>query len=154
MGLDQYLYASKYVSSAEWRPEEVRAEFDSLVASMDAEKMVAKADIKSATIQFRVGYWRKANQIHGWFVDNVQGGEDDCREYGVSREQLQELLQLCKEAVKTKNQKLLEPQEGFFFGSTEIDEYYWGDISETIDLINHVLKNTPDDYNFIYQSSW
>jgi len=154
MGLDQYLYASKYVSSAEWRPEEVRAEFDSLVASMGAEKMVAKADIKSATIQFRVGYWRKANQIHGWFVDNVQGGEDDCREYGVSREQLQELLQLCKEAVKTKNHKLLEPQEGFFFGSTEIDEYYWGDISETIDLINHVLKNTPDDYNFIYQSSW
>jgi hypothetical protein len=154
MGLDQYLYASKYVSSAEWRPEEVRAEFDSLVASMDAEKMVAKADIKSATIQFRVGYWRKANQIHGWFVDNVQGGEDDCREYRVSREQLQELLQLCKEAVKTKNQKLLEPQEGFFFGSTEIDEYYWGDISETVDLINHVLKNTPDDYEFIYQSSW
>jgi hypothetical protein len=154
MGLDQYLYASKYVSSAEWRPEEVRAEFDSLVASMGAEKMVAKADIKSATIQFRVGYWRKANQIHGWFVDNVQGGEDDCREYRVSREQLQELLQLCKEAVKTKNQKLLEPQEGFFFGSTEIDEYYWGDISETVDLINHVLKNTPDDYEFIYQSSW
>ena len=154
MGLDQYLYATKYVSSAEWRPEEVRAEFDSLVASMDAEKMVAKADIKSAVIQFRVGYWRKANQIHGWFVDNVQGGEDDCREYGVSRDQLQQLLQLCKEAVRTKNANLLSPREGFFFGSSEVDQYYWGDISETIDLISYVLKNTPDDYNFLYQSSW
>ena len=154
MGLDQYLYATKYVSNAGWRPEEVRAEFDSLVASMDAEKMVAKADIKSATIQFRVGYWRKANQIHGWFVDNVQGGEDDCREYGVSREQLQQLLQLCKTAKKEKNANLLSPREGFFFGSTEVDEYYWGDIQQTIEIINHVLKNTPDDYNFLYQSSW
>ena len=26
----------------------------------------------------QVGYWRKANQIHNWFVENVQDGEDDC----------------------------------------------------------------------------
>lgn len=39
-----------------------------------------------------VAYWRKANQIHRWFVENVQGGDDDCREYYVSREQLKELL--------------------------------------------------------------
>ena len=25
-----------------------------------------------------VGYWRKANAIHGWFVRNVQNGKDDC----------------------------------------------------------------------------
>ena len=31
------------------------------------------------------GYWRKANQIHKWFVDNVQGGIDDCRPYPVSQ---------------------------------------------------------------------
>jgi hypothetical protein len=154
MGLDQYLYASKYVSSAEWRPEEVRAEFNSLVASMDAEKMVEKADIKSASIQFRVGYWRKANQIHGWFVDNVQGGNDDCREYIVSRDQLHELRELCKTAKREKNGNLISPREGFFFGSSEVDEYYWQDIDHTIEVINHVLKNTPEDYEFIYSSSW
>jgi hypothetical protein len=64
------------------------------------------------------------------------------------------LLQLCREAVKTKNPNLISPREGFFFGSTEVDEYYWGDIQQTIEIINHVLKNTPDDYNFLYQSSW
>ncbi len=36
-----------------------------------------------------VGYWRKANQIHNWFVKNVQGGVDDCGYYGVTKEKLE-----------------------------------------------------------------
>lgn len=43
-----------------------------------------------------VVYWRKANQIHSWFVDNVQGGEDDCGYYEVTKEQIEELLTLCR----------------------------------------------------------
>ena len=43
-----------------------------------------------------VGYWRKANQIHAWFVENVQNGCDDCKAYEVSEEQLEELLDICK----------------------------------------------------------
>ena len=39
-----------------------------------------------------LAYWRKANQIHKWFVDNVQEGVDNCGEYYVSHEKLQELL--------------------------------------------------------------
>jgi hypothetical protein len=39
-----------------------------------------------------VAYWRKANHIHQWFVENVQRGEDDCREYHVPRKRLEELL--------------------------------------------------------------
>jgi len=31
------------------------------------------------SISENVGYWRKANQIHGWFVENIQDGEDDCQ---------------------------------------------------------------------------
>lgn len=43
-----------------------------------------------------VGYWRKANAIHKWFVDNIQDGEDDCDYYEVAPEQLEELLNICK----------------------------------------------------------
>ena len=46
-----------------------------------------------------VGYWRKANAIHKWFVENVQDGEDDCEQYEVSKEQLEELLDVCKEVL-------------------------------------------------------
>lgn len=46
-----------------------------------------------------VGYWRKANAIHNWFVENVQDGEDDCKEYYVSKEQLEELLGLVNKVL-------------------------------------------------------
>lgn len=48
------------------------------------------------TLTEEVGYWRKANAIHGWFVDNVQSGCDDCESYLVTKEQLEELLDVCK----------------------------------------------------------
>lgn len=47
-----------------------------------------------------VGYWRKANAIHNWFVENAQDGEDDCDRYEVSKEQLEELLDICKELLQ------------------------------------------------------
>lgn len=53
-----------------------------------------------------VGYWRKANQIHNWFVENVQDGIDDCGTYEVTEKQLVNLLNTCKE-VKA-NSKLID----------------------------------------------
>ncbi len=44
-------------------------------------------------------YWRKANHIHMWFVNNVQSGEDDCNQYAVTKENLQELANICKEII-------------------------------------------------------
>lgn len=47
-----------------------------------------------------VCYWRKANAIHGWFVQNVQGGEDDCGIYTVELGQLAELRDACKNVLE------------------------------------------------------
>ncbi|MGZ8787335.1 MAG: hypothetical protein ACXW4P_03780 [Thermoanaerobaculia bacterium] len=47
-----------------------------------------------------IAYWRKANQIHQWFVDNVQEGVDDCKEYHVSPDQLRELLDTVNAALQ------------------------------------------------------
>ena len=79
------------------------------------------------TIVEEVAYWRKANAIHKWFVDNVQSGKDDCDSYEVSREQLVKLLGDC-EQVKAHNElaeELLPTQSGFFFGSIEYDKWYF-----------------------------
>lgn len=47
-----------------------------------------------------VGYWRKANQIHNWFVENIQDGEDDCRYHReVTKEDLEELLDICQRVL-------------------------------------------------------
>ena len=53
-----------------------------------------------------VGYWRKANQIHNWFVENVQDGIDDCGTYEVTEKQLVNLLNTCWK-VKV-NSKLID----------------------------------------------
>lgn len=100
-----------------------------------------------------VAYWRKANQIHAWFVDNVQGGVDECEQFPVTRPQLETLRQLCMEALDTKNPKLLAPRSGFFFGGTEIDDWYWDDLRGTIDQLDKVLE-MPANLEFFYQSSW
>ena len=51
-------------------------------------------------ISEEVGYWRKANQIHNWFVENVQDGVDDCDYHDeVTKETLEELLDVCKRVL-------------------------------------------------------
>jgi hypothetical protein len=154
MGLDMYLYASKYTSPAEWRPEDERKKFKDILKAIDGEKFV-DTDLPSINIDLKVGYWRKANQIHQWFVDNVQDGNDNCAEYYVDRDKLIELRELCKLALKDKGkaEELLPTQSGFFFGSTEIDEWYWQDVNATIEIINRCLE-MPDTWTFKYQSSW
>lgn len=102
-----------------------------------------------------VAYWRKANQIHSWFVRNCQDGKDECQRSYVSRAQLEELRELCQKAISNKDASLLEPQEGFFFGATDIDDYYWQDLADTVKQLDRILSNeTFKDWEFEYHSSW
>ena len=48
----------------------------------------------------RVGYWRKANAIHKWFVENIQDGNDDCQYHNeITKEALEELLNICNRVL-------------------------------------------------------
>ena len=105
-------------------------------------------------VQVELGYWRKVNCVHQWFVDNVQDGVDNCATYYVSRETLEELKDVCQKVLDNPDraEELLPNKEGFFFGSQEYDEWYFNDIQETIDIINKALKLDYDYYE--YHSSW
>ena len=100
MGLDMYLRASKYVSGYEFRGEEEVKEYRRLVRMFGMRKF-ADPETPSATVEFTVAYWRKANQIHNWFVEFVQGGEDECNPHLVSRDQLKELRDLCQKVLES-----------------------------------------------------
>lgn len=55
-----------------------------------------------ARIIEQVGYWRKANEIHNWFVENVQDGIDDCDyHHEVTKEILEELLDICQTVLNS-----------------------------------------------------
>lgn len=74
--------------------EDYREEYVHRYASWDREKKYGWK-----TIFETIADWRKANQIHNWFVENVQDGIDDCGTYEVTKEQLEELLDICKKVV-------------------------------------------------------
>lgn len=152
MGLDMYLYRKSYLFTGGWINEDQR-EVVSVTKGGDPHP-----NIKSDKVRFlieEVGYWRKANHIHKWFVDNVQKGVDDCEEYKVRRDQLKSLLKLCEQVIEDtdKAHELLPTKNGFFFGTTEYDQYYYGDIIETIDILKNVLSQ-DNDAEFYYRSSW
>lgn len=165
MGLDMYLHAKKYVEKIDWQklhqdsdlsmdsPEVINKLWNDIVDT--AEMSEVAHSIYGVHVEVTCAYWRKANQIHKWFVDNVQNGEDNCGEYYVSHEKLKELRETCRQALFAKDPSLLPPQAGFFFGSYDIDEYYWGDIKDTIKQIDRVLA-LPDlsNLSFYYTSSW
>ena len=157
MGLDQYLYASEYLSDGSWLPEERRSAYEKIRDVLGAESFENK-EYPSISVKVKVGYWRKANQIHNWFVENVQDGEDDCKQYYVTREKLEELLDVCRTVTASKDkelaEELLQPSAGFFFGSYEIDDWYWEQIDYTIEQLERVLSSVPADWDFSYQSSW
>jgi len=85
----------------------------------------------------------------------VQDGVDDCRNAYVTRENLQELLDVCRivSIDKDKAEDLLPTASGFFFGNTNYDEYYFEDINSTIEILEEALSDENAD-EFEYHSSW
>lgn len=160
MGLDMYLHKKKYIGNATIKL---------LSNEYGWYKNAGEEYSNVCVLTIETCYWRKANAIHKWFVDNVQDGNDDCGEYEVSFEKLQELLNICKE-LKSKMvlsedtnengykyvvnyticEKLLPTQDGFFFGSTSYDEWYYKDIENTIKM----LENEDGEDEYYYTSSW
>lgn len=184
MGLDMYLSKKTYVKNWSFEKPEEHKKVTVKIGNKLHQTIQPK---RVSYIIEDVAYWRKANHIHQWFVDNVQEGEDDCKEYYVSRDDLQTLLDTCIKVLDNsklvkgniekvmeieKNGKLIEKekeiqkiedpstaiellptQEGFFFGGTDYDEYYYNDLVYTRDTLTELLKE-KDSGDFYYQSSW
>ena len=135
-----------------------------------------------------VAYWRKANAIHKFFVDELAGGVDECQRIDVSKSQLEELLDRAKK-VKAASKlidgevnngyhyvdgkevpivekgkiiedasvadELLPTERGFFFGSTDYDQWYLENIEDTIEQIAKILETTDFNNEYVfYQASW
>ena len=88
-------------------------------------------------------------------MKNFADGVDDCREIYLYKEDIEKVLQVLKDAKNNKEKapELLPTQSGFFFGSTDYDEYYWDDVDYSIELFEKVLE-LPDDYSIYYDASW
>ena len=98
MGLDMYLTKRIYVG-ANYEHRKITGQISILQDGKPIEINFNKVNY----IVESVAYWRKANAIHRWFVENVQDGEDDCRDYYVSVDKLKELVDTCKQVLSQSN---------------------------------------------------
>lgn len=192
MGLDMYLKAKKfnpggYDHMRKADREDARAtvrEFDKIVSALHMTRQRRKMSMESLEVSLNVGYWRKQNAIHSWFVRETQDGKDECQESYVSREDLVRLRDICRQILATVvfgdpivhegnefypsweektiakidadlARDLLEPQSGFFFGGTDLDEWYVSGLEYTADLIDTLLDSgTFEGWDFYYRASW
>ena len=166
MGLDMYLTKEYYVKNWDHYPEDKRWNVQVTQGTdkpqLGTPPIINPAKISGITVD--VAYWRKSNQIHSWFVRECQNGIDECQKTSVSVEQLQELLDVVTEVLKAgtpkKAQESLEPAGGFFFGGTDIDEYYWEDLRNTKTMLTEAIAEHERQVeagiwvDFYYQSSW
>ena len=104
-----------------------------------------------------VAYWRKANAIHGWIINHANA-IDNGTPIPLTKQDLYKLREVCLKVLKSHTEEaafeLLPPTEGFFFGNNKIDEWYWSDVSDTIDKLNTALEQSVDDAMFEYYASW
>lgn len=181
MGLDMYLErinrkAIKYDDVDFWVEEEEKNNTDLYQEIKPFLVDRGSEGYRYKSLSEEVGYWRKDNHIHNWFVKNIQGGEDDCNYYEVTPEQLNELKATCQKVLEaselvstfakfgsgdemviddsTVAEELLPRSDGFFFGNQDYNERYYKSLKYTIDVVNEALKTDFETYAIRYCSSW
>ena len=98
MGLDMYLTKKTYVKQWDFKKPEEQFE----VVVKKGGVTYPNINPKQVTyVEEEVMYWRKANHIHNWFVQNVQEGNDNCQTSYVDREKIVELVGVLKQVKES-----------------------------------------------------
>jgi hypothetical protein len=150
MGLDMYLYKRLYTKNWDFTPEESRIQ----VTVVKNDKVLEDFD-NPTYVTAQVASWRKFNALHGHIVDTYADGEDNYQDIYLSYDDLCDILKLLKEVRDTKDFSKLPPTAGFFFGSKDVDEYYWYCVGYTINTLEDIIsKEDSEEVDYIYNASW
>ena len=163
MGLDMYLASRAFVYDSEHFKAEpkkaaaTRALADLLNLPLEDRLPDENGQFTcSAIFSVNSAYWRKANAIHNFIVQHHADGVDECQDIVLQPRDVQSLRNLCLLLLIKKDPELakehLPPQSGFFFGSTEINDWYWEDLELTVSQLDRCLASSAED--FVYHASW
>lgn len=87
-------------------------------------------------------YFRKVNFLFKYFED--KGKMVDQYYAFVEPEDVEDIIYKCEQVLKDKDQQkaheLLPTQTGFFFGSTDYDDWYFSDVKDCLKQMKRFLK--------------
>lgn len=150
MGLDMYLEAKRYLAPCDPRTEPMRRAIGAAIGYMPTkEKPGQDASLMEVSgVTVRVGYWRKFDALHQWFVSNVQEGVDDCRPAFVAVDTLIELeTQLeraCDDPTSVSERFTADADE-----TLEISE-----VDYTLKVLHHAKQLQEQGWDIYYRASW
>jgi hypothetical protein len=99
---------------------------------------------------------RKENHIHR-AVEEITGETIENCDYLFLTKRHVELLVSKLNAVSadhTRAAELLPPQDGFFFGGTDINEWYFRDIEEELEAFEDILEGWDENAEYAYWAWW
>ena len=106
-----------------------------------------------------VGYFRTVNFLVQYFSDLGFAVEHQTPFY-ITKDQVTELRNRCQIVLDNhdKAEELLPTMNGFFFGSTDYDEYYFGDVKQVLKYCEETLlpmfDELEDGGEGIYFTTW
>ena len=135
MGLDMYLSKKTYVK--QWSHIEPEKQFEVEVKRGGETFNKIKKERVSEVVE-QVGYWRKFNALHNWFVNECGDGEDNCQEIYIDEKlpELLETLQKVKEVYEKSPKKKVQVKNGYSNGE---ETFYEVEVPEDTDTLDELF---------------
>lgn len=175
MGLDIYFdkckrgdyerYEKAHKEWAEKQPESSKVHEDDYEKLSEEEKKKIQQDVREWYDKeprmadygiSDIGYFRKVNFLMSFF-----NYYDNCVFRKVEKSELEDLRERCYKILSAKKKErqalaedLLPTQSGFFYGSTEYNEYYFDDVKEVKEWVEGVLENLDDKKEQVLMYCW
>lgn len=158
MGLDITFYKAKRSKDNETkeRLEEIRKELATeYLKGIDERnsKLIKELEDEKEKINpwNEVAYFRKANFLIPFF-----GYEENCSNIEIDKYQVEDLIEACKEVLANHDKAsfLLPTQAGFFFGSTDYDDWYFDDVQNVKEKFEEILADFDRDEDILLMHFW
>ena len=158
MGLDITFYKAKRSkdNKTKERLEEIRkalaAEYLKSIDERNSKLIKELEDEKEKINPWnKVAYFRKVNFLIPFF-----GYEENCSNIEIDKYQVEDLIEACKEVLANHDKAsfLLPTQAGFFFGSTDYDDWYFDDVESVKTTFESILEDFDQEEDILTMHCW
>lgn len=92
-------------------------------------------------------YFRKYNWLYGWVRRKLKLPElKNCEHYQLTRPMIDDLIDDITKVLSDHSlaEKVLPTEDGFFFGSTAYDDWYYEDLTDAKKQLSELLTKMSD----------